>query len=466
MGLFKHKDIVSKPALNVIVVGAGNVGAALVEQLSKEGNNITLIDQNTRRVAELTNLYDVMGVIGNGASYNIQKEAGIDDADLFIAVTDSDELNLLCCTVAKRNRKCATIARVRTPEYSEEMNYLKERLGLAMIINPDLETAREVARLFYLPTALEINSFAHEQAELIKFKVPEGNVLDGKTISEFAKYDNSHIMICAIERNGEVSIPNGNTLIQAGDLVSFVTPRKKNKNFINMIGFKSNPVRDCMIIGGGRSAYYLAMQLIHMGIKVKIIEVNPDRCERLSVALPEAIVINGDGTDEELLKEEGIETIDSFVSLTGIDEQNIFLTMHAKKVSNTKVITKVKRTNFKDVISDLDLGSVVYPRYITLEAIIAYARARRASLNSDIETMYHMYDHRVEAIEFRVAKPCNKLTDIPIKDLKLKDNLTLTFINRKGKIILPTGEDVISVGDTIMVVTTNNGFNSIEDIIR
>lgn len=466
MGLFKHRDITTKPALNIIVVGAGNVGAALVEQLSKEGNNVTLVDRNVRRVSELSNLYDVMGVIGNGASYNIQKEAGIDEADLFIAVTDSDELNLLCCTVAKRNQNCATIARVRTPEYSEEVNYLRDTLGLAMIINPDLETARETARLFYLPTALEINSFAHEQAELIKFKVPEGNVLDGKTISDFAKIDNAHIMICAIERNGEVSIPNGNTLIQAGDIVSFVTPRKKNKNFINLIGFKSNPVKDCMIIGGGRSAFYLAKQLIHMGIKVKIIEINAERCEKLAVDLPEAIIINGDGTDEELLKEEGMECVDSFVSLTGIDEQNIFLTLHAKKVSNTKVITKIKRTNFRDVINDMDLGSVVYPRYITLEAIIAYARARRASLNSNIETMYHMYDNRVEAIEFRVEKTCNNLTNVPIKDLKLKDNLTLTFINRKGKILLPTGDDVIQVGDTVMVVTTNRGFNSIEDIIR
>ncbi|MCR5053954.1 MAG: Trk system potassium transporter TrkA [Lachnospiraceae bacterium] len=463
MGLFKHTES-QKPALKIVIVGSGNVGTTLVEQLTREGNDVALIDKNAKKVAELSNLYDVMGVVGNGATYTVQKEAGVDDADLFIAVTDSDELNLLCCTVAKHSGKCAAIARVRTPDYSAEIDFLKSQLGLAMIINPDLEMARETARLFYMPDALEVNAFAHETADLIKFKVPKNNVMDHVTIADFAKHDNANILICAVERNGEVSIPNGDFMIEAGDTVSFITPRKRKREFLKLLDFDTTPVKDCLMVGGGRSSYYLSRILINMGIKVKIIELDQDRCDQLSVLLPNAIIINGDGTDEKLLKEAGIETVDSFVSLTNIDETNIFLTMHANQISNAKVITKIKRMNFKSIINGMDLGSVIYPRYITAEAIVAYARAKRASLSSEVETMYHMYDNRVEAIEFSVDGK-SPVTDTPIRKLILKDHVMLSFINRHGQIILPTGDDQIKVGDTVMVVTTHFGFNNLTDIL-
>ncbi len=451
--------------LNIIIVGCGKVGTTLVEELSQEGHAITIVDKDYQNVQTIANMYDVMGICGNGASYSVLKEAGIEGTDLIIAVTASDELNLLCCTVAKRVGNCAAIARVRNPEYNKEIGYLRDKLGLAMIINPEYEAAVEAARILYLPSALEVNTFAHGQAELIKFKIPEGNTLDGMTIKDIGNHIDTKILICAVERNGEVYIPDGNFTLVAGDIASFVSSRKKVKEFLVAIGFKTNKVKDTMIIGGGKSTYYLAKRLLRNGISVKIIESDRSRCEELSKLLPKAIIINGDGTDEDLLKEEGIEYVESFVPLTGIDEENILLTLYARQVSNAKVITKINRINFTEVIDTLDLGSVVYPKYITAEAIIAYVRAKNASKDSNIETLYHMFNHRVEAIEFRVDDE-SAVTDIPFKDLHLKKNLLVSFINRNGDIIIPSGNDCIRLGDTVMIVTTQTGFYDIQDILE
>lgn len=450
--------------LNIIIVGCGKVGAALIEQLSREGHDITVIDKDSEKVQEFSDLYDIMGLTGNGASYSVQMEAGIEYADLIIAVTDSDELNLLCCTVAKRVGNCAAIARVRTPDYSKEAGYLREKLGLTMIINPELETALEMSRILYLPTALEVNSFAHGQAELIKFKLPENNALDGLTIAQLAKRFRADVLICAVEREGEVYIPSGNFCMKTGDVISFVAPRKTIRSFMDQISIKTKKVKDTMIIGGGRAAYYLASQLLRMGISVKIIEQNKARCEELSILLPEAVIINGDGTDQELLSEEGIEHVQSFIPLTGIDEENIMLTMHARQVSDAKVITKVNRMTFKNVISTLDLGSVIYPRLITSEAIIAYVRAKNNSKDSNIETLYHMFDSRAEAIEFRINES-SEVTGIPLMELNLKKDLLVCCICRNGSILIPSGQDTIQVGDTVVIVTTHTGFHDIHDIL-
>ena len=407
----------------------------------------------------------MMLLVGNGASYSTQMEAGIEETDLIIAVTDSDELNLLCCTVAKRVGKCAAIARVRTPDYSEETGYLREQLGLALIINPELEAAREVARILYLPTALEVNSFAHGQAELVKFKVPEGNLLNGLSLAYLGKNITNDILICAVERNGEVYMPNGDFVLQSGDVVSFVSERHIARDFLKQIGLATRQVKDTMIIGASKAAYYLAKELLNMGISVKIIEKEKENCESLSVKLPKAIIINGDGTDPDILKEEGIETVQSFIPLTGIDEENIMLTLYAKQVSKAKVVTKINRVNYKQVINNLDLGSLVYPKYITSEAIIAYVRAKKNSMGSNIETLYHMFDSRVEAIEF-IVEENSKVSGVPIKDLKLKKDVLISFINHNGHIIIPTGNDEIEDGDTVMIVTKNTGFTGIDDIVR
>ena len=456
--------------LSIIIVGCGKVGLTLVEQLSREGHDITVIDKDRELVEQISGTYDVMGVVGNGASYSIQKEAGIENTDLIIAVTESDELNLLCCTVAKRVANCSAIARVRTPDYSQDVNYLRERLGLAMIFNPELESAKEAARMLSLPTALEVASFAHGQAELINFKIPKDNKLDGMKLWDMSKTIPSEIetnvVICAVERAGAVYIPSGNFQLQCGDVVSFVSTRRIARKFLRSIGFKTRQVRSTMIVGGGRSAYYLAQELLQMGIEVRIIEKDRSRCEELCELLPKADIINGDGSDEAFLREQGLEYAESFVALTGIDEENILLTLHARNVSNAKVITKIKRINFRDAINTLDLGSVLYPRYITSEAIVAYARAKHNSMNSNVETLNYICNNQVEAVEFRVNE-ASAVTGSMLKDLKpkMKKDLLIASINRNGRVLIPSGVDTIEVGDTVMVVSTHSGFNDILDIL-
>uniref|UniRef100_UPI004056AB18 Trk system potassium transporter TrkA n=1 Tax=Agathobacter sp. TaxID=2021311 RepID=UPI004056AB18 len=455
----------TKQGLRILIVGCGKVGANLVAQLSREGHDITIIDKNTQKIQNLTNQYDVMGICGNGASYSTQKEAGIDDADLIIAVTESDELNLLCCTIAKQATECAAIARVRTPDYNDDVNYLREKLGLALIINPELESANEIARILYLPSALEVNSFAHGQAVMVTFKLPDGNVLNGMRLMDLSKKINHNILVCAVERGGEVVIPSGNFQLAAGDILSFVGRQRNCKKFLTSIGFNTRQVRDTIIIGGGKSAFYLGEKLLHNGINVKIIEQDIKRCEELSILLPKAVIINGDGTNEELLREEGIMETESLVPLTGIDEENIMLTLYAKQVSNAKVITKINRITFNNVINQLDLGSVVYPKFITSEAIIAYVRARQASKErNSIETLYHLFDGRVEAIEFIVNEDFPHL-NVMFKDLTLKRNLLISLINRKGNAFIPGGLDCLKAGDTVMIVTTHTGFNELTDIL-
>jgi trk system potassium uptake protein TrkA len=460
-----HKNHSAK-GLRIIIVGCGKVGATLIKELDKEGHEITIIDRKAEKIQEITNMYDIMGIVGNGASYSVQKEAGIESADLIIAVTDSDELNLLCCTIARRDRSCAAIARVRTPDYSKEVGYIRERLGLALVINPELETAREAARILCLPTALDVSSFAHGQAEMIKIKLPDGNMLDGMTIADLRRLLKCNILICAIERAGEIYIPSGDFRLQSGDIISYAGDRREGRLFLKKIGFPTKQVKNTMIVGGGRAAYYLASTLLHMGISVKIIESSRQRCDELSTLLPDAIIINGDGTNQELLKEEGLEEAESFVPLTGIDEENVMLTLHAKGVSTAKVITKINRINFSNVINHLDLGSVLYPKYITAEAIIAYVRARRASSEeSNIETLYHLFDQRVEAIEFHVTEE-SAVTNKTLMELSFKKNLLIAFISRRGSIIIPSGQDMIRVGDNVMIVTTHTGFNDIQDILN
>ena len=456
----------SKRGLKIIIVGCGKVGRTLVDRLSKEGHDIVVIDQHQEKIDSLTNLYDIMGIQGNGASYNTQLEAGITNADLIIAVTNSDELNLLCCTIAKQVGDCASIARVRNPDYSKEISYLQEKLGLVMIINPELEAAQEISQILALPSTLEVSSFAHGQAELVEFKIEEGNVLDGLAVKQLSSNLTSHVLIAAVKRGVDVNIPSGDFILQAGDIVAAVGARRFARTFLSELGFKTRQVKNCLIVGGGKCSYYLAKILLQSKIDVRIIERDKSRCEELAVALPKAIVINGDGGDEALLREEGIEYAESFVPLTGIDEENILLTLYANQVSNAKVITKVNRINFDNVLSQLNLGSVVYPRHITAESIIAFVRAKSASGDGDdILTLYHLFDQKVEAIEFNITEP-SKATGVPFSVLSFKDNVLVAAINRNGRIIIPTGSDTIEVNDTVIVVTTHTGFANILDTLR
>lgn len=453
-----------KSGMSIIIVGCGKVGSALVERLAGEGHNITIIDKDASKIQAVTNMYDVMGLVGNGGSYGVQVEAGIDTADLFIAVTDSDELNLLCCTVAKREGKCVTIARVHTPEYSKEAGFLKEKLGLEMIINPEYEAAKVMSRTLSLPMAEEVSSFAHGQVEMIKIRIPEGNRLDGMKIMDLGRDVTTNVVICAVERGGEVYIPSGMFILRAGDLISFVATRKDARGFLSKIGFKTGQIKDALIVGGGKVSYYLAELLIRAGIEVSIIEHSVEKCEELSVLLPKAIIINDDGSSEEVLKEAGLHKTQAFIPLTGMDEENIILSLYGKQVSEAKVITRISRNNFMNIVSNLDLGSVIFPKYVISDAIVAYVRARQNSMDCNIETLYHIFGSRAEAIEFIVENE-SAVTGKRLADMKFKNNLRIAYIRRKNNIIFPGGDDEIRVGDSVMVVTTNTGFQNIQDIL-
>lgn len=452
--------------MNIIIVGCGKVGQALVKQLSfEEEHNLTVIDLRANVVQDLTASFDIMGYVGSGASLDTLLDAGIEEADILIAVTGSDELNLLTCLIARKSGHCETIARVRNPEYGKELNLFKEDLGLAMIINPEYTAANEIARLLRFPSAIQIDTFAKGRIEILKFKVPEGSVLDKLRIADMSQKLKLDVLVCGVERDSSVYIPGGDFVLRSGDLVSIVASIESCAAFFKKIGVKTNRVKNTVIVGGGATAFYLAKQLLKTGIHVKIIEQNQDRCDILCRLLPKATVINADGTDTRVLLEEGIESSESFVSLTNIDEENILLSLFAKTKTDGKLITKINRIAYDDVINSLDLGTTIYPKNITAEYIVKFVRAKNNSIGSNIETMHHILDGKAEALEFRITDT-SPVTGIPLGELSLKDNTLVACINRNGHIISPRGQDMILPGDTVIVVTAKTGFDDISDILE
>lgn len=450
--------------MHVIIVGCGKVGTALAVKLSQEDNNVTVVDKDPRVIRAVTAMYDVMGIVGNGASYNTLREADIEHADLLIAVSKSDELNLLCCVVARRAARCHTIARVRSAVYREDREFIRRELGLSMIINPEFAAAQEIARLLRFPSAIEIDSFAKGRIEMLRFKVPAGSRLSGMKIMDVSEAQKD-LLICAAERGGNVVIPDGSYQIEAGDSLSILATPKMASEFFRRIGVKTNQVHSAMIVGGGEITYYLSSILIQMGIQVTIIEKNKERCETLSDLLPEATIIYGDGSDQELLREENIEGMGAFVACTDMDEENIILSLYARDKVAVKVVTKINHLNFNDVIHSLDLDSLIYPKHITAESILQYVRAMKNSIGSNVETLYKLMDDRVEALEFIIHKNC-EIKEIRLEKLRLRKNILIAGINRKGRMIVPGGQDSFLEGDSVIVVTTMSGLRNIEDILE
>ncbi len=451
--------------MKIIIVGFGKVGSTLTEQLYSEGHDVVVVDLLEKKLETAVSDYDVMTVQGNGASYNVQLEAGVEEADLLIAVTASDELNLLCCLIARKAGQCHTIARVRNSMYNKEINFIKEQLGISMIINPELATAREIAKLLRFPSAIQIDTFARGRAELLKFKLRPEFGLDGLRVMDIMEKLNCDVLVCGIERKEEVTIPNGNFVLRDHDNVSIMATPQNASKFFSKIGVNTHRVKDTLIIGGGKITFYLAHQLLDMGIRVKVIENDKDRCLQLSNLLPKANILYGDGTDETLLLSEGLHNTQSVVSLTNFDEENLLISLFAMKHSNAKIIAKVNRITFNDIINELDIGSVVYPKYLTANYILKYVRATQNAQGSNVETLYKILDKRAEALEFCIREN-SPVVGVPLMELNLKDNLLLCCINHKGKIIIPRGQDSIQVGDTVMVVTTNTGLRDIRDILK
>lgn len=451
--------------MKIIIVGCGKIGTTLAEQLSSEHHDLVVIDTNPQKIQQLSESIDVMGIVDNGASINVLSDAGIEDAHLLIAVTGSDELNLLCCVIAKKVSKCHTIARVRNPLYNKERNFIRKSLGITMIINPELASAIEISRLLRFPSAIELDTFAKGRVELLKFKLLPEFRLSGMSVMEIVEKLRCNVLICGVERGDEVFIPSGNFILQDNDLLSIMASPKNSASFFKKVGIHTHQVKNALIVGGGTLGYYLATLLIDLKIKVRIVENNQERCQQLSELLPEATVICGDGTDKKLLLQEGLTQTESFITLTNMDEENIFLSLFAKKNSKAKLITKVNRIAFDDIIDGLDIGSVIYPKYITADYILQYVRAMENSLSSNVETLYHILDNQAEALEFSV-KESSSVTDIPLSQLNLKENLLIACINRNGSIQIPRGQDTIQIGDTVIIVTSVKGLRDLKDILK
>ena len=450
--------------MKIILVGCGKVGRALARQLSEEKHNVTVIDTNPEKIEAITEELDVLGVTGNGASNAILTEAGLDTADVLIAVTGSDELNLLCCVFAKKTGHCHAIARVRNPMYSHQLGFIKQQLGISTIINPELTAAREISQLLRFPAASQIDTFADGKVRLIKFELLPEHGLNGVALRDIIQKIGSNILICAVERGASVAIPNGNFVLQDGDLVSFVATHENAVDFFRKLHLPTRPVRSALLVGGGTIGYYLAKDLLAHDIQVRIVDKNPARCETLATDLPGAVVLHGDVADRQFLQAAGMGMAEAFVSITDMDEENILLSMFARKHTNAKLITKVNRLEFDDVLDTLNVGSVIYPKYMVCDFVIQYVRALANGAGNNLKTMYRILDDRVEALEFTVDEE-SAATAAPLMQLKLKPNQLICCIMRGNRVIIPRGADRIQVGDSVIVVTLENGLHDIRDIL-
>ena len=450
--------------MNIIIAGCGKVGQTLAEQLSNEGHQITVMDMNQDTVQTVSADCDVIGYIGDCTSFRAQYEAGIRETDLLIAVTDADEKNMLACLIARKTGHCQTIARVRSPQYSDEIGFLKEELGLSMSINPESAAAHEMVRLIQVPSALEVDTFAKGRVNLIKLVIPEGSVLSGLRLRDYYPKVKESALICVVERGGEVVIPDGNFILQAGDRISVTLPLFSVNAFLNKVGIKAKRIKNVMIAGGGTISYYLADNLLKAGLNVKIIEKDEERCRTLTEKLPKAMIINGDATDRSLLFEESVTDMDAVCSLMHSDEANILLSLFASKNTDAKVMTRVHRKSYEDMVSEMPVGNIISTKKITAEYIARYIRSMQNSVGSAVETLYRMMGGRVEGLEFSVGSS-SILAGTALKNMTIIPNTLICCIYRNRKVIIPGGNDTIEVGDSVIVVTTKKGLNDIDDIL-
>ncbi|MBQ7115370.1 MAG: Trk system potassium transporter TrkA [Clostridia bacterium] len=453
--------------MNIIVVGMGKVGYTVAEQLSQEEHDVTIIDTDEDVINDTLQDIDVIGIIGDGATRKVLLNAGIEECDLLIALTGSDELNIYCCLLGKRLGAKSTIARVRDPEYSKDVGLLKENLGLALAINPEREAAAEIQRILKFPTARNVDIFGHGKVDLVSFVANGKCFLTNKAIKDSFSKIKTQALVCTIMRGKEVFIPTGDFVIQENDTVAVLTPAKTAPDFFKQIGYRTNDVKNIMIIGGGKIALYLAKALSHLNICTTIIEKDLETALNLSSTLNNINVVHGDGTNRSLLLEEGLLEADAFCCLTGIDEENIVLSLFAKNTSpDIKTITKVNHTLFREVIETLDIDSVVYPKFTTASIILKHVRAQASGNNSnEVHKLTRIINNKVEAIEFNVTAD-SRLVGHQIQYLDLRKNILLGSITRNGQVIIPRGTDVLQEGDSVVVVTTTERLSRLDDILK
>lgn len=449
--------------MKIVIIGLGKIGRTVLNNLSSENHTITIIDQNKDKVEKSIEKYDVFGVVGNGACFDIQQEANVKNADMVIALTNSDEVNILACLVAKRIGAPNTMARVRNPEYRKQIIDMKDELGISMILNPEKETANELFSLINLPSVAQVERFARGKVTLVAILVEQGCSLIGETLISAGKKFNTKVLICAVQRGDQVFIPSGNFRIEEGDKIHFTSETNSLGDFLNEINLVESPLKNVMIVGGSNIGYYLADDLSKKKYKVKVIESNKQRAEELAELLPKVTVVYGDGTKHDLLIEEGLEAMDAFITLIGIDEENIIVSMYANKQNVRKIITKIDRDELFWMLEEVGIYSNVSPKDIIASRVLRYIRALSNKRGSNINTLYRLVNNQVEALEF-VAKTHESFFDKPLKELKLRDNSLIACIIRNNEVIIPDGNSCIKDNDNVIVVTTHKNFDDLTDV--
>ncbi|MDO4544316.1 MAG: Trk system potassium transporter TrkA [Clostridia bacterium] len=453
--------------MKIAIVGDGKVGYTLAEQLTKEKHDVVIIDNDASVLEKSQELLDVMVVVGNGASMHIQRMAEVSKCDLLIAATSYDEVNLLCCITARKLGCPHTIARIRNPEYDEQLIELQEDLGLSMTINPERAAAQEISRLLQFPSFLKRDSFFTSNVEMVEVKISENSPLANLSLNQLPPLFKSTALICAVDRDGEITIPSGSFVLLPNDKITIVAPAKDLVKLIKMLNIVQQKIHSVIIIGGGRITTYLARELLAGHISVKIFEERLDRCEILSEALPDALIIHGDGSSQDLLIEEGIESVDAVVTLTGMDEENIILSLYAKHMGVKTVITKVNQATYARLFSSRGIDSVISPKQTTANSIVRYVRAMANAGEGSVQTLYRIVGGRVEASEFIIGDACKHLNQ-PLSKLPIKSDILLASINRSGKVIIPKGGDCFLKGDSVIVVSAadENPILNFNDIFR
>lgn len=450
--------------MDIVIIGGGKVGEELCRDLSKENHNIVLIDKDPNRLEQLSNTYDIRGVLGNGAVYALQLEADTDKCDLFIAVTPLDEINIIAALTAKRIGAKYCVARVRNPDYSEQMHFIHDELGINLVVNPELEAARQINNIIRYPSALTVDRITRGTINLVSVRIDDDGKIANTTVRDYVWRDR-HGLFVALERDDKVLIPKGDSVIEVGDIVYAVGGTDDLHDLYLSSGSYTQAIHSVMIVGGGRISEYLIPMLLKQGVRVKLIEVKKEKCDELSVKFPKVEIIFGDGTNPDFLREERITDYDAFIALTNIDEENIIVSIFASRNHVSKTITKVNRLNLMHYIEDEGIGSVITPYRVVSDIIIRYVRAIDEEGRSEIINLTRFADDRIEVIDFKVGRSPG-LTEIPIQDLKLKDNLLLAMILRGNDSIIPSGKDMILPGDHIVIVTTHTQLSSVDDILK
>lgn len=451
--------------MNITVVGCGKVGETLIERFVNEGHDVTAVDKNAAVVSDMVELYDCMGIGGSGTDCDTLAEANAEECDLFVAVTGSDEFNMLACFMAKRMGAKHTIARIRNPEYNDKnLGFMRHQLGLSMAINPELLAAQETFNMLKLPSALKIETFSRRSFLMIEIRIKDGSPLDGLSLIEMRKKYKAKFLVCAVRRGEEVFIPDGNFVLKNGDRIGITASIYEIEKLLKLLELSKKRAKNIMISGASRTSYYLAKMLLAGGNVVKIIDQSEERCAEFCEALPDAVIIKGDPTQQDLLTEEGLSSTDAFAAMSGIDEQNILLSLFAASKNVPKVVAKVDREAFNSLADNIGIDSIVTPRNIVADVLVRYARGLENSMGSKMETLYKIMDGKAEALEFNIQAD-SPVVNIPLKELKTRQNVLIAGIIRGRRPIIPSGDDCINVGDMVIVIAAGHRINDISDII-